>query len=240
MASINGFAISSNKAAIGIKTYKVPGTGTSLPVRSEIAPLLIGLAAEFHKKVEPLHTGWCWGYAYRAVRGASRPSFHSGGLAIDLNAPRHPLGKRNTFNAKQRATCRALAKKYGCRWGGDYSSRKDEMHFEVIVPRSRALTMVRALQGKPAASASGKLTLDGQPGPTTYKALQRAVGAPADGDMGPLTWRLIQRRVGAKVDGTPDTETYKAIQRRLKIKADGKMGPSTWKALQAALNAKRF
>lgn len=239
MASINGFAISSNKSAIGIKTYKVPGTTTSLPVRSEIAPLLIGLAAEFHRKVEPLHKGWCWGYAYRAVRGASKPSFHAGGLAIDLNAPRHPLGKRNTFNAKQRATCRALAKKYGCRWGGDYTGRKDEMHFEVIVPRARAVSMARALQRKSA--SPGKLTVDGRPGPSTYVALQKAVGAAADGMMGPTTWRLIQRRVGAKVDGTPDTETYKAIQRRVGVKpADGKMGPSTWKALQTALNNKKF
>jgi hypothetical protein len=25
----------------------------------------------------------------------------------------------------------ALAKKYGLTWGGDYRSRKDEMHFEI-------------------------------------------------------------------------------------------------------------
>lgn len=149
MVLINGFYGSSSPSATGIRSYRVPGTNTILPVKAEIAPLLIGFAKEFHQKVEPLHDGWSWGYAFRDVRGSSSPSFHSAGLAIDLNAPRHPLGRVGTFNSKQRATIHALAKKYGLRWGGDYTTRKDEMHFEVILPRAQALALVKRLQSPP-------------------------------------------------------------------------------------------
>jgi hypothetical protein len=31
----------------------------------------------------------------------------------------------------------ALAKKYSLKWGGDYRGRKDEMHFEVAIPKSK-------------------------------------------------------------------------------------------------------
>jgi len=41
------------------------------------------------------------------------------------------LGKRNTFTDEQAVKIRALAAKYGCRWGGDYKNRADEMHFEI-------------------------------------------------------------------------------------------------------------
>jgi hypothetical protein len=148
MVAINGFLVSPDRAAIGIKTYQVPGTDVYLPVRSEIAPLLIGFAAEWHATVEPLIAGGCWGYAYRNVRGADTPSFHAGGLAIDLNAPQHPLGvdPRASFTPRQMTRIRALASKYGLRWGGDYTGRKDGMHAEVILPREQALDLVRRLQ----------------------------------------------------------------------------------------------
>jgi hypothetical protein len=75
-----------------------------------------------------------WGYAYRAIRGqedAGNLSNHASGTAVDLNATKHPLGKRNTFTDEQEVKIRALAAKYGCRWGGDYKNRADEMHFEI-------------------------------------------------------------------------------------------------------------
>jgi hypothetical protein len=149
MVYINGFYGSSSPSATGIKSFRVGTTGVILPVKAEVAPLLIGFAKEFHTKVEPLHVGWCWGYAFRDVRGSSSPSFHSAGLAIDLNAPNHPLGRVGTFNARQRATINALCAKYGLRWGGNYTYRKDEMHFEVILNRTDALALVRRLQAPP-------------------------------------------------------------------------------------------
>lgn len=143
--SINGFTVGTRKG-IGIKTYRVPGTTVALPVRAIIAPLLIGFAREFHQKVERLRKGWCWGYAARSIRGSKRPSFHWAGIAIDLNAPKHPLGRAGTFNAAQRKTINELIKKYGLRWGGNYRRRKDDMHFEVILPRAEAVALAKRIQ----------------------------------------------------------------------------------------------
>lgn len=109
----------------------------------------------FHHEVENLHPGWCWGYAYRPVRGqTSGLSNHSSGTAVDVNAPNHPLGKRGTFNAAQVRAIRAILAEVtpAIRWGGDYTGRVDEMHFEIncsaaalsqVVARLRAHTPPR-------------------------------------------------------------------------------------------------
>lgn len=144
--SINGFPVSSSPSYLGVRSFRVPGTGTYLPVRSDIAPLLIGFAEEFHRTVQPLHTGWCWGYSYRSVRGYSVPSYHSAGIAIDLNAPIHPLGRVGTFNYRQREQIQRLIKKYGLRWGGNYANRKDEMHFEIILSHTQAVALAKKIQ----------------------------------------------------------------------------------------------
>jgi hypothetical protein len=40
---------------------------------------------------------------------------------------------------------RALVRKYGLRWGGDYSGRKDEMHFEVNINAVKATALIKKL-----------------------------------------------------------------------------------------------
>lgn len=91
------------------------------------------LARRFNSEVEPITRAHSWGWAYRAVRGASVISEHSAGTAVDFNAPKHPLGRSGTFTTAQvRAIRRILNDLDGAvRWGGDYSGRKDEMHFEL-------------------------------------------------------------------------------------------------------------
>lgn len=93
------------------------------------------LARRFNAEVEGINPAWSWGYAYRAIRGAtSGYSNHASGTGVDFNAPLHLLGRRGTFTAAQRARIRAiLADLDGVvRWGGDYSGRPDEMHFEIV------------------------------------------------------------------------------------------------------------
>lgn len=243
MASINGFVVRSSPRAIPVRSYTVPGTKVSLPVRVDVAPLLIGFAAEFHRSVEPLTRGWNWGYAYRAVRGASSPSFHAAGIAIDLNAPGHPLGRRGTFSAQQIRTIRALCRKYGLRWGGDYRRRPDEMHFEVILPIAAALARVRALQAKPVryptpvratvakvvaavtrkpVNISPVLRL-GSSG-RSVKGIQNALrvagyAVAVDGQFGPGTKRALV-----------------AFQAKRRLTADGVVGPKTWVALRKVVH----
>ena len=147
--SANGWTASKNRAEIGIESFTIPGTKVKLACAKSVAPLLVGFAAEFHELIEPIDEGTLddWGYAYRDVRGSTTSlSNHSSGTAIDLNATQHPLGKAGTFPAEKVPMIRALAKKYGLLWGGDYRNRKDEMHFEVTLTPAKAAALIKKLE----------------------------------------------------------------------------------------------
>ena len=133
--SQNGWAASADPKEIDIQSFAVKGTDIHLRCAAQVGKLLAAFAAEFHATVEPIDKGTLddWGYAYRPVRGQTTGlSNHASGTAIDINASKHPLGKKHTFTGVQEITLQALVKKYGLRWGGNYKTRTDEMHFEVI------------------------------------------------------------------------------------------------------------
>jgi len=147
--SANGWTASKVRAEIGIESFPIPGTNIKLACAKAVSPLLVGFAAEFHELIEPIDEGTLddWGYAYRQVRGSTdNLSNHSSGTAIDLNATQHPLGKAGTFPAEKVPMIRALAKKYGLLWGGDYRNRKDEMHFEVTLTPAKAAALIKKLE----------------------------------------------------------------------------------------------
>lgn len=222
--AINGFS-TCRPDLCGV--FRVPGTNRSLQVRRDIAPLLIGFAAEFHRLVEPITIDPRddWGYNCRLVRGRTAVSHHAGGLAIDLNATRHPLGRRGTFNPRQRATIRALCHKYGLRWGGDFT-RADEMHFECNLPRDQALALVARLQKTPAKPAAAptprlaKLTYMARNSDVVLLQQQlNRLGFPCgktDGIYGPATRAAVRAFQRAHGDGNS---------------ADGLMGPLTLRRL---------
>lgn len=83
--------------------------------------------------IERIIDGGCWGYFVKKIEGSASISNHASGTAIDYNAPNHPMGERNTYTVAKRAAIRALLKRYSgvVRWGGDYSGRPDDMHFEI-------------------------------------------------------------------------------------------------------------
>jgi len=148
LTSYNGYPASKDPAEIKIKSYSVRGTDRKLRCAESVGPLLAAFAAEFHELIEPIDEGTFddWGYAFRMVRGSTdRLSCHSSGTAIDLNATKHPLGKAGTFPAEKTPMLRALAKKYGLKWGGDFKSRPDDMHFEVEVSASKAKALIASL-----------------------------------------------------------------------------------------------
>ena len=149
MISANGWPASKDKTAIGIKAFTVPNTSLKLHCAEVVAPLLIGFAGDFHRLIENIDGGSLddWGYCYRDVRGnVGKLSNHSSGTAIDLNATKHPLGKIGTFPNEKVPMIRALAKKYGLIWGGDYKSRKDEMHFEIALPPAKVVALIAKLE----------------------------------------------------------------------------------------------
>ena len=146
--SANGWTASKDRAEIGIDSFLIPGTKTKLACAKAVAPLLVGFAAEFHELIEPIDEGTLddWGYCFRQVRGSTdNLSNHSSGTAIDLNATQHPLGKVGTFPIEKVPMIRALAKKYGLIWGGDYRNRKDEMHFEIALTPAKAAALIEKL-----------------------------------------------------------------------------------------------
>lgn len=146
--SYNGWPASKDQAEIHVQSYLVPGTDRKLRCAAAVAPLLINFASEFHKLIEPIDAGTFddWGYAYRMVRGnPTKLSCHSSGTAIDLNATKHPLGKYDTFPAEKVPMIRALAKKYGLKWGGDFKTRPDDMHFEVNLNAAKVAELITKL-----------------------------------------------------------------------------------------------
>jgi len=147
LTSYNGWPASKDQAEIGVKPFKVKGTSLKLRCAEKVEPLLLNFAKEFNELIEPLEGGALddWGYCYRDVRGVpGKLSNHSSGTAIDLNASKHPLGKVGTFDAAKVPMIRALAKKYGLTWGGDWT-RKDEMHFEISIGPAKVAELVNKL-----------------------------------------------------------------------------------------------
>ena len=148
LTSANGWPASEEQAAIGIKSYPVPGTHLKLRCAEKVAPLLIYFAADFHKLIEPIDEGTLddWGYCFRKVRGSDTVvSNHSSGTAIDLNSALHPLGKVNTYSAAKVPMLDALVRKYGLRAGKDYKGRKDDMHYEVNLNAVKAAALIKKL-----------------------------------------------------------------------------------------------
>jgi len=146
--SYNGWPASTDQAEIGVKPFKVEGTSLKIRCAEKVAPLLINFAKEFNELIEPLEGGAFddWGYAYRDVRGvAGKLSNHASGTAIDLNATKHPLKSINTFDAAKVPMLKALVKKYGLAWGGDWN-RKDEMHFEIAIKPEKVEAFIKKLE----------------------------------------------------------------------------------------------
>jgi hypothetical protein len=135
-----------------VSSRVVPGTTRRLTVRNGPAgDLLLWVAGQFDKLVEDIEQGILddWGYAERPIRGGTELSNHASGTAIDLNATSHPLATdpAANFSRAEIDTIHAiLARTRGCvRWGGDYTGRKDGMHFEIVRDEAACAAALTAL-----------------------------------------------------------------------------------------------
>lgn len=86
------------------------------------------LISETERRGYMLVKGWCWGYSCRAIAGTNRPSNHSWGLAMDINAPTNPYTSSGQHDLPDWFF--AMFRRYGFGVGADYSGRKDWMHVE--------------------------------------------------------------------------------------------------------------
>ena len=139
-----------------------PGVGSGTDARLAPFPWVTGrvlsgpvftvlehVARRFDAEVEAVTVSHSWGWAYRVIEGSTDLSNHASGTAIDLNAPRHPLGASGTFTGAQVAAIRRILADVSpaVRWGGDYSGRKDEMHFEITTGAATVAAVAARLAG---------------------------------------------------------------------------------------------
>jgi hypothetical protein len=116
----------------------VPGTDVKILgglLAGDVATILLDVARRYNREVEPLvQSHGCWGFQPSHNDYVSN-SNHESGTAMDLNATEHPIGTdpASNFTAAQIAAARKLRDSYGgvVRWGGDYTGRKDGMHWEI-------------------------------------------------------------------------------------------------------------
>lgn len=169
--------------------------GLRIPLHRELVDLvslLMDITETMGYNIVP---SWTWGYACRPIRGVQRPSNHSWGTAVDINAPRNPMS--STLITDIPPAVRKIWKDHGFRWGGDYSGRKDAMHFEFMGSVSEAKATLKSLRSY--------LTANGNPAPPPPKPLptpvgrtqelQRLLRVPDDGKIGPTTEAAMNRNM---------------------------------------------
>lgn len=150
-----------------VAVYTVPGSEVRLRVRKgDAAYLLLKIAAFVDQHVENIDTrsgvkGFDvpddWSYATRPIRGSETLSNHGSGTAIDVNAVQHPLAVKNTWSAAERQLVHDFLKAnfrdkdtgvVVIRWGEDYISRTDGMHFEINAGAAAVGRVADALRKK--------------------------------------------------------------------------------------------
>lgn len=111
-------------------TVRTARSGVPFVVHRDIAPIVKWLVDEVERRGYMIHTPGQtpddWSYNNRPIRGSNRPSNHSWGLAIDIDATQYPLGSRKRLPSWIVELFRA----HGFDYGGDWTSRPDPMHFE--------------------------------------------------------------------------------------------------------------
>lgn len=207
-----------------MNTVTVPTTNVKVTVRKgDVTTVLLWLLEQYHKRVEPLRQKDTGGYNPRSIIGNHTLSNHASGTAVDTNWKDHPLGARNTFtNAQEREIKEMLDYLEGVvRWGGNYSGRKDEMHFEIVGRQSDVARVARKIRtGVPAKrpAVSNDVNIEKGDEGARVKKLQEGLNKvfPAysklkvDSDFGPATEKVV-----------------KEFQRRSKLDDDGIVGPAT-------------
>lgn len=202
---------------------RVTSHGVTVLVHKLIAPLVAELLDETVEGGYQLRPDECWGYASRPIRGTNTPSNHSWGLAVDLNSRTNPMG--STLVTDMPPWMTQLWKSRGFRWGGDYSGRKDAMHFEFMGTPADVGGTVDPGNGQPDDDFRGKVM--------AKPVLRR--GSKGQ-DVRILQGLMIAHNAfadtGGHVDGDFGSATEAALRRWQartgRLQADGICGPQTW------------
>lgn len=121
-------------------------------LEGDVATVFRWVAERYHKTVEPLVAGTCWGWFVKTIIGSATISNHASGTAIDLNADQHALGTKASASMTDRQidACHAIvtAADGVIRWGGDYTGRPDPMHWEIVGTKSETAAFARKIRSE--------------------------------------------------------------------------------------------
>jgi len=125
------------------------------------------------------------GYNHRkSAAGSGAWSYHASGASIDINPRENPYSSQ--FITDMPSNTSAIAAKYGLGWGGDWTSKKDTMHFSMASAERGSVKLKRngvvpdpntgSQEGSPSSSGSSSVYGKGSPflgeGNTRYTAPQ--------------------------------------------------------------------
>jgi hypothetical protein len=103
------------------------GSGARFRVAGGYAERLAGAVADLEAAGVEIKADQSGGYADRNIAGTRTPSQHKFGRAIDINWDENARGTRGKIDPN---VARAIARKWGLKWGGDFKN-PDPMHFEI-------------------------------------------------------------------------------------------------------------
>lgn len=163
-----------------------------------------------------------WSYNCRDIRDSTAVSEHARGTAVDINATTNPMGSR--LRTDMPYWVPVVAKQYGLRWGGDYSTRKDAMHFEFMGTAADADRIVRDVVRAPLPQPKEDDGITPSDSREAIRFLQVCLTlggwpVPADGVYGTLTGQKVRnakafandhRNPGAHVFDLGDAQGWKA------------------------------
>lgn len=167
-------------------------------------------------------------YNCRRITGGTGFSLHAYGIAADINARTNPYGRAliTDMPSAMVSAIRAIKTDDGVqvfRWGGDYSTNRDAMHYEIVAsPKelSAGLDWSTVVAEPPDDN-------DPRTRPTTVK-----------GDRGPSVKRLNELLSGngfdapsSSVFGDKTLAAVRSYQKSRKLTVDGIVGLQTWTAL---------
>lgn len=219
------------------KVDNSPILGVKFPrgfLKGDVYKAFTWLFTQLNNRVEPIDNGEPrdeWGYNVRQIEGSDDFSNHASATAGDYNARFHPMGRRNTYSEKDRAEIRKILREANgiFRWGGDYTGRPDDMHFEIIKGEGDVHNFVVSIA--PKGQWKMTVTLNGLGLPTLMQG---------DDDNKMMGYGYVRRaqtllnlilHTDLKVDGEYGVKTVAAVK-QLASNANGKtIGLAEWKQL---------
>lgn len=173
--------------------------------------------------------GWETGaYNCRRITNGTGYSLHAYGIAADINARTNPYGRSLVTDMPRAmvAAAKVIKTSRGVpvfRWGGDYPTYKDAMHYEVVASPDELSAGID--WGSVLAEPPDER--DPRTWPTLYK-----------GDRGPSVKRLNEL-LDANGFDAPSSPVFadrtsaavRSYQQSRKLTVDGVVGPQTWTAL---------